>query len=399
MRHARRFVAIGILSISSVTCTAVAGHGQSLPSRSIPDGMQSIPTGGSGRILAVSWSGSSSARAMAQVAVRGIQPYFNGSARILNAIGDNADTQIQAAFKARLDGVPVTGLLGVSTQGGAVRAVVLFDASQALPRSIDRLMRVATQGGGTASGGTVVAAQPLTRTRIPDGSGTIGLAQGWRINYAYKGAMDIFSPYPNSGMSLGAVLTVPYTSRDPVQAFVMMSQQNAQRAGKRLEVQILDSRPVQWQQGGRAALIRARGIVDGQSYEYYSLIAITPFQGNQVFYYTSQISAPSESFGRILPTALATWASWSIYPAEIARRMQETARTMRETGELLTGSARSSQRAFDSINLGWSQYMRGVATLEDDGHVRSDVSQSFADDVVRTDPQHYRIVPASELIP
>jgi hypothetical protein len=94
-----------------------------------------------------------------------------------------------------------------------------------------------------------------------------------------------------------------------------------------------------------------------------------------------------------------SWATWSIYPSVLAQRMQQTAQTMRETGELLTGAGRSSQRAFDGVNAGWGQYIRGVATLEDPDRNRSEVDQSFADNVVRSDPQRFRIVPTSELVP
>jgi hypothetical protein len=51
------------------------------------------------------------------------------------------------------------------------------------------------------------------------------------------------------------------------------------------------------------------------------------------------------------------------------------------------------------VNAGWGQYVRGVATLEIDGQTRSEVDQRFADNVVQNDPQHFRIVPTSELVP
>jgi len=72
---------------------------------------------------------------------------------------------------------------------------------------------------------------------------------------------------------------------------------------------------------------------------------------------------------------------------------------MRETGELLTSGGCSSQRAFDGVNTGWSQYLRGVANLEDPDRNRSEVDQSFAENVVRSDPQRFRIVPTNELVP
>lgn len=58
-----------------------------------------------------------------------------------------------------------------------------------------------------------------------------------------------------------------------------------------------------------------------------------------------------------------------------------------------------AQRAFSGVNAGWGLYLRGVATLEDPSRSRSEVDQSFAENVVTNDPQHVRVVPASELVP
>jgi hypothetical protein len=369
-----------------------AAGAQSLPVRGAPSGMRSLPTGGSGSVLTTTLAGSGSAATMTKALVQGLQPYFGGTLRVLHAIADRNDAQVQASFTARVGSVPVIGLLDVASQGSSARAVVLFDASRALPGSIDRLVRVATSGAGPSA-----TPEQLVRTAVPDGSGTIDLAPGWLIRFAKQGAMDIQGPLPGSGMSLGAVLTVPYTSADPAQALVMMAQGVGRMQGKRIDVKIIDSRPIQWQQGGRAALIRYRAIASEGTMEYFGLIAITPYDGQQVFFYSSVIQAPPQFFARVLPTAMRSWASWSIHRSVLAQRMQQTAQTMRETGELLVSGG--SQRAFDGVNAGWGQYIRGVATLEDPDRRRSEVDQSFADHVVRSDPQRYRIVPTNELVP
>ncbi|NJL16988.1 MAG: hypothetical protein HC938_07130, partial [Nitrospira sp.] len=129
--------------------------------------------------------------------------------------------------------------------------MIIFDGARAFPGSIDRLVRVAT-GGGTVSTGTAPAPEPLTRTRVPDGSGTIDLGPGWVIRHAQQGAMDIQGPVPGSGMSLGAVLTVPFTSADPAEALVAMARQMGRAQGQQIDVQIIDQRPIQWQQVERA---------------------------------------------------------------------------------------------------------------------------------------------------
>jgi N-acyl-D-aspartate/D-glutamate deacylase len=382
--------------VASLLCSCSEAGSQTLPTRATPAGMRSLATGGSGSVFTTVLTGSSNATAMAQALVRGAQPYFGGTMRVLHAIGDRSGTQIQASFSAKVGAVPVIGLLGVATDGGAARAVLIFDGARTFPRSIDRLVRVATSGGTAA--GAAPAVEPLTRTRVPDGSGTIDLGPGWVIRHAQQGAMDIQGPIAGSGMSLGAVLTVPFTSADPAEALVAMARQMGRAQGQSIDVQIIDQRPIQWQQGGRASLLRYRTVANGQRMEYFGLIAITPYDGQQVFFYSSYVQATAESFARVLPTAMRSWATWSIYPSVLAQRMQQTAQTMRETGELLAGAGRGSQRAFDGVNAGWGQYIRGVATLEDPERNRSEVDQSFAENVVRSDPQRFRIVPTSELV-
>ena len=382
-------------------CSSAAA--QSLPSRTVPQGMNSLPTGGSGRVLATRLSGSRSATKMFQALMIGMNGYFDNAPRVLNAFRDPADSQVQASFRTSLGGASVMGLIGVATQGTNARAIVLFDQTRAFAGSVDRLVRVATGGGQTGGGQTGGAGAPanipMTRTPLPDGSGSIDLAAGWVIKYANQGATDIAGPVPGSGMSLGAVLTVPYTSSDPAQALVMMAQQAARSQGKTIRVTIIDNRPTPWAQGGRAAFLRYRVVTGALSMDYFGLIGITPFEQNSVFFYSSFIQAPTASFARVLPAGLKSWASWSINPAVFARRLQETARTMKETGDLMSGANANRQRAFDGVNAGWSQYVRGVATLEDTERNRSEVDQVFADNVVRDDPNNFRIVPPSELLP
>lgn len=361
-----------------------------------PQGMRELPTTGSGHVFTSTLTGSRSAHQLAQGVLQGMQQYFGGTARLLQAIADPADARLQAAFSAELRGQPVLGMMTIDVAGESARAVVLFDARRNFAGSIDQLLQVASGGAGPA--GAVPASEPMTRTPIPDGSGSIDLAQGWAIRYAQKGAIDISGPMPGAGMSLGAVASMPLSSYDPVEALQRMTEAAARQAGRQFDLTVLDSRPMEWAQGGRAALVRYRVIADGQAMDYFALIGVTPFEANQVFLYTSYIQARSQDFARVLPVALRSWGSWSINPAVLSQRLQQAAQSMRETGELLAGGGGSS-RALAGLNAGWGQYIRGVATLEDGDRTRSEVDQRFAESVVQADPNGFRIVPTNELVP
>jgi hypothetical protein len=365
---------------------------QTLPARAVPKGMSSLQTNGSGRVLSTKLSGSSSATKMFQALMIGIKGYFDATPRILNALRDPRDSQVQASFTASINRVPVMGLMGVATQGKQARAVILFDASRAFAGSVNRLVTVATGGGANT------ANVQLTRVSFPDGSGSIGLAPGWELKFAGQGAADIAGPQPYSGMSIGANLTVPYTSDDPAQAIQMMAQQAAQQQDKNIRLTIIDSKPTPWQ-NGNASFVRYRTVMDGQSLDYFGLFAITPFDGNQVFFYSSFIQGSTSSFAQVLPVGLKIWGSWSVNPAVFAERLNKAAQSMRETGEILSSANANRQHAYDGINAGWGEYFRDVATLEASGGSRSQVDASFASHVVQNDPNNFRIVPPNELLP
>lgn len=367
---------------------------QGLPNKAAPQGMSSWPTNGSGRVLSTKMSGSPSATKMFQALMTGVKGYFDATPRILNAFRDPRDSQVQASFTASINRVPVMGLMGVATQGNQARAVILFDASRDFANSVDRLVMVATGGGGGAPAANV----PLTRVNFPDGSGSIGLAPGWQLMYANQGAADIKGPQAGTGMSIGANLIVPYTSEDPVKAIQIMAKQQAQQQGKQLRIQIIDSQPTQWQ-NGNAAFVHYRTQMDGVSMDYFGLFAVGPYDGNQVFIYVSYIQALTQNFAQVLPVGLKIWGSWSVNPAVFAERLNKAAQSMRETSAMLSSANANRQRAYDGINAGWSQYIRDVATLETSGGSRSEVDASFASNVVQADPNNFRIVPPSELLP
>lgn len=383
---------------------------QGLPGRPIPQGAVALPVGGSGRALAVQLSGSPSATRMFQALMIGFRGYFDATPRVMNAYRDARDTQLQASFSSSLQGVPVAGLIGVATQGSNARAVILFDRTRALPGSIDGLVRAATASGGGSSASANV---PLTRTPLLDNSGAIGLAPGWRITGSYKGTVDILGP-EGTQMALGGYFNVTTTqaqaagmfrgmaavsSTDPARGLVEISQQMARAKGQRLDLRIIDQRPVPGWQGGNAAFVRYRAVIDGAAWDAFGLFSIQFYDTNAALFYLSYVSAPSTVFRNILPTALRMWGTWSINPGVFTERLMKAAQSMRETGEIISSVNASRQRAFESINAGWGEYFRDVATLEDTGGNRAQVDQSFASNVVQNDPVNFRIVPPSELIP
>jgi len=295
--------------------------------------------------------------------------------------------------------VPVVGLLAVTITGpNGGTAALLFDSRGRARQNFPAMIKALRGGGGAAPA-------PLTRTPFPDGSGTIGLAPGWQVVNSYKGTVDIVGP-DGTVMGLGGMVNVvpaqaaalfpgsPYVSTlDPAAAFVEL----AQHSGVRM--QLLDQQPTPWQ-NGRAAFVRYRASVKGTTLDGFGLVALMPYDTNAMLFYQSFVYAPAQVFPRILPTALQTWASWSINPAVFTQRLMAAAQSMRETGDIITSGYNERSRAYDSINKGWDQYIRDTATLEYvDGSRAEDVSANFANWLAKEDPVNWRIVPSSELLP
>lgn len=377
---------------------------QALPAKAPPQGMRSAYTGGQGRVLYTTLSGSHSATKLAQAVRIGIQGYFDAPPVFQAGVRNPGDTQFQAAFSARLGGVPVVGLLVVTITGqNGGGAALLFDSRSRARQSFPAMQKALVGSGGQGR----PTSAPLSRTPLPDGSGYVGLAPGWRVVNSYKGTADIAGP-GGTVMGLGGYQLavpaqlaqypgyqggVPISTTDPVGAMVEAA------AHQGIRIQVLDRRPTPWQ-NGQAAFVRYWANVGGTRMDGFGLFALMQYDTNSYIFYQSYVYAPSQVFSQILPTALQTWASWSINPAVYTERLMAAAQSMRETGDIITSAYNDRQRTYDSINKGWDQYIRDTATLEYiDGRRTEDVSANFANWLVKEDPVNWRIVPASELIP
>ncbi len=117
----RRMMLLAILT------TAGASHAAaSLPHKPVPVGMLELPAGGAGRILTSRSNGVNSARKLLTSFRGGIADYFT-QFTLTSTVADSADRNLQAIFTAKLDNVPVRGVITIRTQGTQGQATMLFD--------------------------------------------------------------------------------------------------------------------------------------------------------------------------------------------------------------------------------------------------------------------------------
>lgn len=358
----------------------------------------------SGQTFTIPVRATSSARAAFREAVASLRGL--GAVRLTSALADRADRFVEGFFTATYQGRPVSGVL-LAGRGGT--AAVAFDASERAAQTLPSLLaRLA--GGGSGAG----AAAPLHTVSF--GSGTIGLPDSWQVVNSYQGCVEAASTRDHGYIALGcsqaalappvlpgtdprSVLVLPYG--DPVSVFRAFAQY-PQPAGMGLQaVRVAEVQPVQPAvASGRAAYVLFDYQLRGAPYRGLALISIAPIDQRSYMLYKSMFMLPAATFPRLAPTMWQSWQSWGVSSGVLNARLTAAAQSMRETGDIITGAYWARQHANDQTSLGFSQYMRETAQLEDvtTGR-RYNGSYLDASTIVQQNPVKYRIVPIGELQP
>ncbi len=346
------------------------GGGGRLPRRQPPQGMLELQTGGVGRVLTSRMSGTPSARKMLLALFMGIDGYFDSRPVLTAAFADSADQNLQAAFTARLGGVPVRGVMAIQMQGGAGQATLMFDEWNSFPQTFARLAQSVSQPAGGGGEGAPQQVQ-LTPTQLPDGSGRIGLAQGWRVVNSYKGTVDVQGPhgeimglglpvFVNSKMMGGMYPNVPKVDfNDPVRAALDYA------AFMHQQVRVIDAKPVQTAAAGRWAFMRFQTVINNIPCDGLGLYGIMPVDQTQGMLYISYAISRSQDFRSSLPLMWAMWQSWGVSDATLRERLNSALSSMRDTGDIITGSYWDRQDSYARVNRNWSDYMRDESVWRD----------------------------------
>lgn len=365
-----------------------------------------------GQAFSVAAPGGGSARARVRAYLPALGRQFDGPVRVVSALGDRGDTELQAFFRASKGGVAVRGWLGLR---GETIAVAYDEAAQ-FGRSFPRLAAGFSEAPAASSPVPVA----LQRVAFPDGSGSIGVPTGWRFVNALNGVVDVAGPN-GAVAAFGYYQQVPLTwfgprpnlpghmigpIRDPATAlrnYYDSAFQGALSSG-RGTYRVIEGTPLApLVAGGQTALLLVEVLIPPKRARALALVSVAPVNSELWLFYLSQVAAPAEDFAAQLPGMLQMWSSWSLNPALLRDRMANALRTMRETSAILQGINRNQQRAGERGNLAWSQTIRGVQTIEDmSTGSRGDVDMHLAERIVQglnEQGYSYRIVPVPELVP
>ncbi len=359
-------------------------------------GTQAAP----GRTFTIPVHARASARAAFREALRSLP--LDGL-RIHSAFSDTRDRFVEGAFTATWHGAAISGVLLAGTAGVAAAA---FDTTDRAPRTIPALL------AQLGSHGAPRAARPLHAVSF--GSGSIGLPDSWSVMNSYQGCVEAASRQDHGYLAFGcpqaAVAPPLLPGTDPRSVLIIASGDPVavlQRvltapspAGLGVSgVRIAEIRPVAAPMaGGRAAYVLFDYVAGGASFRGLALIAVAGVDNRTFMVYKSMFMLPAATFPQLAPTLWKSWQSWGVNSGVLTSRLTAAAQSMRETGDIITGAYWSRQHAGEQSSLGFDQYIRGTAQLEEVTTGRRWNGSYFdASTIVEHDPVNYRIVPIGEL--
>jgi hypothetical protein len=266
-------------------------------------------------------------------------------------------------------------------------------------------------GAGHAQGPRPAPYQPgqaWQRVQFPDGSGSIALPPGWRINSAQQAAAELQGAH-GEAVAVGITMAVgpaqfsqpgtfagPYLM--PPDAFSWVSEVIARRGGSSAQTRIVEGVPTQpLTQNGRSAYLLADQMNRGRHYRSFALVNTANLGNGYWQYYMTLLTAPAEIFPNALPLMTEIWQSWSISQGEMNRRTALAMLTMQETNRIMQATAEGRR------TTQWHQHLTGM-TLQGRWVVedtltgqRIEMTSHEMNQLFERYPGRYRVIPASEL--
>jgi hypothetical protein len=344
----------------------------------LPEGLhlvgQSGPFGQA--LLSDEFAAPGSARALLPGVIRWVSGYFDRPLLLNGAIVDAQDQQVHAFFETVHRGQPVRGTLAVFSGGGRGSALLLFDRPDRFAQSSGPMLRQMMGGGGERAGRPAAPprVEPLRQAAFPDGSGSIGLPEGWVITDYRNATVEAYGQ--GGHIVLGVRYTVPINALPgfpgmhgpmlpPSQALMAWTDSNMRGALSRGEARmtIIEERPTPTQ-SGRASYVHYKNHSREFAREGLALVLCSPVDYNDWQLYLSLVFADENRFPDLFPTMWAMWKSWSISPAVFRARMDEELANMHEINNIWKGASADAQRSASNRSYSAGQLLQGVSSIE-----------------------------------
>jgi len=426
--------ALGAVLLLAAAATAGAG-----PPR--PD-YQVVNATTFGKVLVARRSDAPTVRAALRLTVQDLTAYFGGAPAVRGAYQDTRNQRMGGAtFTVKAWGHPAKGLITCEVGPQGTKVAVVFMRADAPAGEWARLTQPApTAALPAASAGdkpTSVASGRLRTYAFPDGTGTVGLAEGWHTDApSALGGVRLLGPdgetitlaqgfgvqTPSSSLvGLPSALVAPYGSPLEVMRALgpQLSRASVRGGGPALAWDDMrhleDRKPMA--QGGRGAVL-GWGVTetrrDGarQHFKTVNAVDLSPTSDVSFLVMFNQARAPDALFQRDLPVMLQMMASFKTDDARVIAKSNAAVAAQKQW---FAGQQRAHQeqvRAFDEHNRSWERQQNVQARSNDDfdevirGHRTVEDSRTgertsvdlgnvdrFVDDLNERDPGRYRQIP------
>jgi hypothetical protein len=407
---------------------------------------QSAANPGGGTILTGTVATSSLAGAAASLLER-VHADIGAKPIVAQAARNARDGSLALLFTADRGGKAYTGIGLVQLAAGSqTAAIALYDTSARFHTTVGPMMRrlssmtVPSSARAAPGAAALAPARPLVSHQFSDGTGSIGVPEGWTLGVAGGGSAMANGPSNSAQVSYnmhftgidpsnpraqlylrtasplarqnlhGAVL--PYTS-DPVKAWVSMYQAIGQQRGLHPQIHVIRS-----SSSGSSAADFTGTLGSGATMVRFIVHAFVlppnpnglwSLSDSHVFVNASDVSQQAATAGAVLSSVRINFGAVAaqaeairqsfqrMFDAEIANDRAEDAARQEGTDEALA-SDRAAQESMHRDAVAMENYSldRAVVTDTRTG-VHSTVSSNFADVLVQGN-SNYQKVPAADLL-
>ena len=431
-RRTVKIVTLAALLLAPLAARAASGG-------EAPPGYAVVNVTEFGRAVSAQKRGVASVPMALQATLRDLTAYFGTRPTVKGAYEDVRDHQSgNAVFFADVGGQATKGFIFCKIGRAGASVAVIYGRPDMPPAEWNRLGSAPGQAGASPAGSSASLPTPahaaLKEYRFPDGSGSIGLAEGWHSNspscikgFAIEGPADQLItdglPYsvvtPDSPIRTArSPLVAPITT--PFEAFKILAPQlsrmSASRGGPTITVDDLVER-IGPAPGGTAMSVVSFALTesrpDGQRhYKALALVRVMPLSRTGWLLTLSILRAQAATFDRDLPLMMQMSRSLRENAQVVAQKSRQQANAQQQWFAGQQQRFRQQQQSFDNyLNAqerasngrmrqadDFDEAIRGYRTVEDTRTgERASVDLGDVDRVVdqlnQHGPSHYRQIP------
>ena len=309
-----------------------------------------------------------------------ITAYLGSAPSSYRAYSDSRDTTSGGAtFVASAGGVALKGLVTCKVGRKGTQVAVVMVRADAPPEEFGRLLNPAAKGSAAPAEGKAIATghAPLRTYAFPDGTGTIGLAEGWSTDAQTCLRPAQLQGPDGEGIAIGATFSVatpqarfrspaalvaPFTTPAEVLQALMpqFSQLSSRQGGPTRELDSVttlgDQKPLSGR--GKLAVLRWGVTENGRDgsrahYKVMGQVGITPLTASSFMLRLTTARAPDATFERDLPVMLQMINSLAMNEARIRERGGQAVAAQKRWFQAEQKAHKQQVAAFDAHNRQW----------------------------------------------